>query len=316
MAVDPKDPEFEKHLAKHNIYIEQTTPPAGVMQRAKETITRPRRLSVMDDETAQVLIRQSQKCRTRNEEIVRQFVTAAIPAIKGVCDERLERILHEPYTDAIPISLLSHVHNYPDSLPPPLAIPKPDVVFGYSNLAFTPDQLVTIDHLTDGETGNNFAKPHKNIIFPYLQIETQAQSRDGTHYVATKQTAIPGAIAINGLLELFGRSDGGSGADPIPKRIMIAPHYFSLCMDHEFARINMHWVSGGPTEGANVPYGFHVQGLAKYGLDDVGLRAVRLAVENILACCVDGRLERIREALDKIYNALKEQKMNEGQVAE
>jgi hypothetical protein len=72
--------------------------------------------------------------------------------------------------------------------------------------------------------------------------------------------------------------------------------FFSVTMDHELARVNIHWVTP-PVEGGQ--YSFHVEGLSKQLLDDAnGIRAVRRAVKNILDYDGDTRLRTLCHALD------------------
>jgi len=64
-------------------------------------------------------------------------------------------------------------------------------------------------------------------------------------------------------------------------------------MDHELARINVHWL-GEPAEGGQ--YSFHIEGLSQHLLNDAtGLRAVVRAVKNILDYGSDARLRRRRK---------------------
>ena len=174
--------------------------------------------------------------------------------------------------------------------PLPLPKPRPDLAFGYSETAFTRNQLGTIDLLIDDQFGRSYATPDKKLRFPFLDIDFKSQAKNGTHYIATNQVAGTGALALNANLELMRRSSKGEKLD------YSEPQFFSIIMDHDLARINVHWV-GAPTEDGR--HCFHVEGLSKHLLDDVnGLRAVRRAVKNILDYGSDERLRKLCEVLD------------------
>jgi hypothetical protein len=91
-------------------------------------------------------------------------------------------------------------------------------------------------------------------------------------------------------MELIQRSFGAESFD------FDEPQFFSLTMDHELARINVHWISA-PTDGGQ--YSFHVKGLSKHLLDVAnGLRAAVRAIKNILDYGSDARLRTLCKALD------------------
>lgn len=129
----------------------------------------------------------------------------------------------------------------------------------------------------------------RHFDFPFC-VDIKSQAENGTHYVATNQAAGVGAVALNGTLELIRRSFGAEKLD------YDEPQLFSVSMDHESARINVHWL-GPPDE--NGRHSFNVEGLSKYFLDDApSLRALQRAVKNILDHGSDTRLPRLRDALD------------------
>lgn len=67
-------------------------------------------------------------------------------------------------------------------------------------------------------------------------------------------------------------------------------------MDHEFARINVHWIRAPVPGGV---HSFHVEGLSKHILDDPnGIRAIIRAVKNILDYGTDVRLRSLCGALE------------------
>lgn len=241
----------------------------------------------MDDATVRKLRDKSRRLENEGEQdIVQKLALHIIPAMAEVPDSRLARSAGQPWFNYVPIPL------EPSILikPLPLPMPKPDLAFGYSEAAFTRNQLGTIDLLVDGQFGRSYAVPDKNLLFPFLGVEFKSQAKNGTHYIATNQVAGAGAAALHGNLELMQRSFGANKFD------YNEPQFFSVTMDHELVRINVHWL-GAPTECERPSY--HMEGLSKHLLDDVsGLRAVVRAVKNILDYNSEVRLRKLGEALD------------------
>jgi len=67
--------------------------------------------------------------------------------------------------------------------PLPLPRPKPVLVFGYSEAAFTEKQLMTIDLLVDDQFGRNYAIPDQKLRFPFLDVEFKSQAKNGIYYI-------------------------------------------------------------------------------------------------------------------------------------
>lgn len=281
------DTDYRQSLRYRNIYIERENPPPELMRRAQRIISRSRTSPELDDGTIDELKRTSRRLQDDAEDkIIKQLVPDIIPAMKRVPDERLEMNADQPWFNSVPVPL------DPDVLttPLPLPKPKPDLTFGYSQAAFTHKQLTTIDLLVDDQFGRSYAVPDQKIRFPFLQIEFKSQAKNGTHYIATNQAAGAGAIALRGHIDLLQRSAGLKYLD------YEEPQYFSISMDHELARINVHWLRA-PAEGAQ--HSFHVEGLSQHLLrDERGIKAVSRAIKNILDHGTDARLRALCGALD------------------
>ncbi|KAK5202613.1 hypothetical protein LTR41_011645 [Exophiala xenobiotica] len=173
--------------------------------------------------------------------------------------------------------------------PLPLPKPKPDLAFGYSEAAFTDDQLGTIDLLVDDQFGRSYAVPDQKVRFPFLGIEFKSQAKNGTHYIATNQAAGAGAVALSGYMDLMRRGLKNFDYEE--------PLYFSVTIDHELARINVHWLRAPAEKGGQ--HSFHVEGLSQHLLRDTnGIRALSRAIKNILDNGADARLRTLCEALD------------------
>jgi hypothetical protein len=258
-----------------------------LVRRATRIISRRRASPEIDDAVIQKLRDKSRKLQDEGEEeIIQQLVPDIIPAMKEIPDQRLAQSADKLWSNSVPIPLNPSVLISP--LPGPK--PKPDLVFGYSEAAFTENQLAAIDLLVDDQFGQSYAVPDQKLRFPFLDIEFKSQAKNGTHLVATNQVAGAGAIVLNGNLELIQRSFGAEKID------FNEPQFFSVTMDHEIVRINIHWLSA-PTDGGK--YSFHVEGLSQHVLRDAnGLRAVTRAIKNILDYGLDARLRKLCEALD------------------
>jgi hypothetical protein len=286
-AASASDTDYRKNSLRYrNIYIEREDPPMELVRRATRIISRRRASPEIDDAVIQKLRDKSRKLQDEGEEeIIQQLAPDIIPAMKEIPDQRLAQSIHKQWSNSVPIPLNPSVLISPLPLPKP----KPDLVFGYSEAAFTENQLAAIDLIND-QFGQSYAVPDQKLRFPFLDIEFKSQAKNGTHFVATNQAAGAGAIVLNGNLELIQRSFGTEKID------FNEPQFFSATMDHELVRINVHWLSA-PTDGGK--YSFHVEGLSQYLLRDAnGLRAVIRAIKNILDHGSDARLRRLREALD------------------
>lgn len=289
-TVSTYDVDYHKSLGHRNIYVEQQSPSEGLMLRAREIVTRARSSPELDDEAVTKVRELSRKLRHDGEEvIVRQLVPHLIPAIQALPDRRLEMNAGQPWSNAVPVPL------DPDVLvtPPPLSKPKPDIVIGHPKHAFSHQQQTTIDLLIDAQSGGSYAAPDRKILFPFFVTEAKAQSKGGTHYVATNQTAGAGAIALNGHLELMQRSRLPVSYDE--------PQFFSMTVDNQLACLNVHWLKA-PAQGR--PHIFNVAGLSKHLLDDDdSIRSLIRGIKNILDHGADVGLRSLCEALEA-YRAI------------
>ncbi|OAP57754.1 hypothetical protein AYL99_08492 [Fonsecaea erecta] len=280
--------DYRDFLGYRNIYIESQSPPIELMLRANRIISRQRLSPEMDDAIVQKVKENARKLQNEAEDkIIKQLAPHIIPAMTEIPDQRLEMNTDQRWFNPVPIPLDASILTDPLPLPKP----KPNLVFGYSKTAFTRNQLGTIDLLLDDHFGRSYALPDQKIRFPFLQVEFKSQAKNGTHYIAANQAAGAGAIALNGNMDLIRRSFG------IDKFDYEEPQYFSISMDHELARINVHWL-GAPNDGGQ--HSFHVEGLSKHLLDDEkGIRALSRAIKNILDNGADKQLRTLSDALDE-----------------
>ncbi|RMZ75995.1 hypothetical protein DV738_g5151, partial [Chaetothyriales sp. CBS 135597] len=286
-AASVHDTDYRQSLRCRNIFIERENPPPELMRKAVRIISRSRTSPEIDDSTIEEVKQTSRRLQDEAEDkIIKQLVPDIIPSMKRIPDQRLEMNADQPWFNSVPIPLDASILTNPLPLPRP----KPDLAFGYSETAFTRNQLGIIDLLIDDQFGRSYAIPDQKIRFPFLSIEFKSQAKNGTHYIATNQAAGAGAIALNGNLELMKRSLRMGNYE------YEEPRFFSITMDHELARVNVHWVKA-PAIGEQ--HSFHVEGLSQHLLrDGNGIRAVSRAIKNILDHCADARLRPLCEALD------------------
>ena len=281
------DTDYRNSLRYRNIYINHNDPSVELVRRATRIISRSRASPEMDDPTVQELRNTARRLENEAEDvIVQQLAPGIVPAMKRVPDSRLASNADQPWFNSVPVSLNPNV--LINALP--LPGPKPDLAFGYSEMAFTEKQLMTIDLLIDDQFGRSYAMLDQKLRFPFLDIEFKSQAKNGTHYIATNQVAGAGAIALNGNFELYKRSYEAESFD------FDEPQFFSVTMDHQLACVNVHWLST-PTDGGE--NSFHAEGLSQHLLRDPdGLRAVTRAIKNILDYGSDARLRKLCKALD------------------
>ncbi|EXJ82305.1 hypothetical protein A1O3_06118 [Capronia epimyces CBS 606.96] len=271
-ATSIHDLEYRRALRYRNIWIYREDPPEKLMWRAKRIISWNRESPEMDDEDVQQLVKNSRRLEEMGRDgIIEYLAKNILPSKTGMPhSKQLAWNSGKPWLNSVPLPLRPcAVHTNAS----PLREPKPNLVFGFSKEAFTENQLGVIDLLINDETGKSYAIPDQEIRFPFLEIEFKSQAKYGTHYTATNLTALAGAIMLNGHVNLMRRSFGIRDFD------YDEPQYFSITMDHELARINVHWLR--PTHDQR--HSFHVEGLSKYLLDDPNsIRALSRAIKNIL----------------------------------
>ena len=297
-----KDTDYRKSLAYRNIYIECEDPPIGLMRRAKEIITASRSSPEVDEVAAREVKKISRQLRTKNEEdIIQRLAPSVIPGMDGILDPRLESSADQQWANFVPVPLKPSVSTNPPPLPLPK--PKPDKAFGYSEKAFTENQLDTIRLLTD-RFGQSYATPDKGLLFPFLDDEFKSQGKGGSHVIATNQAAGAGAVAMIGLVELRRRGLGLNTID------YDEPQFFSLSVDHSTVHVHVHWLNVGAEDGQ---FSFHMEELSLHYLRDLdGLRTVHRTVKNILDW---GRKERL-QAIRKLLDAYREKFQTERAAAE
>lgn len=281
-----------RHLQEeYNILTERENPPTKVSERALEIISPANSSFEMDDATVEELKDDILKVAHKGEdEFIQKIVPRLIPAMNDFPDENLAAERNRTWDNSVAVPL----DPVPLEIPHKLPRPRPDLVFGYSPAAFDRNQRMAMGSLVN-KVKQSYAKPRKTLAFPFLQVEHKARSTFGILYVAESQVAGGGAIAMNGLLELYRRISADTDID------MDIPQYFSLTLDQKFASLHVHWLSKNAENGAVV---FNMRSISTYWLESDDLKKLDQAVKNILDYGLRERLPKIREALDKYYQKI------------
>lgn len=280
---------YKKLLSHRKIFIKCEKPPHKLIQRTQQIITQARSSSQLDDEIVQKLQEESMRLWDKCEAtIISELAPHLVPAKGWLANARLVKTDGKLWSDAVPVPTDQSSHPALQVTLLPLPKPKPDLTFGYSDVAFSEEQRQTMSLLIDSKSMRNYAMPDQEFCFPFLTVEFKSQAGGGTQYIATCQAAGAGAIALNGTLELMRRSLGS-----IPYN---EPQFFSITMDHEVACLNVHWLKAPTGEGL---HSFHLSKLSTYVLDDPkSIRAFVHAIRNILDYGAHARLHTLCKALD------------------
>jgi hypothetical protein len=100
----------------------------------------------MDDTTLRELRDKSRKLQNEAEnEVAQRLAPHIIPAMNEIPDQRLARNAGQPWLNSVPVPLDSSILT--NSLPLPRS--RPSLAFGYSETAFSRNQLGTIGLLVD-----------------------------------------------------------------------------------------------------------------------------------------------------------------------
>ncbi len=281
------DTDYRHSLSLRNIFIEKIDPPPELLRRAKEIISYDRKSPGMDDETAKELTDTVRRVQNANQSrISASLGPLVVPAMRKGLHQNLEFALQSLWFQSFPIPLDPLV----DIEPLPLPTPKPDLAFGYSQAAFNKKQLMAIEQLTDKESGLSYAAPDEEILFPFLVIEFKSSAKGGTIYVAMNQVAGAGAIGMKGSLELMSRASGADKFD------FHEPGFFSVAINEEYARLNIHWISDRTNDDE---YEFHVATLSRHFVTAASdVQALRRSIQNILDYASGTHLKKLKEALD------------------
>ena len=139
--------------------------------------------------------------------------------------------------------------------------------------------------------GKSFASPDGVLLFPFLIFELKSQAKEGSLYTGTNQAAGAGAIAMNGILELWSRSFGLDSFD------FNEPRVFSVTMDQNVMSLNVHWI-GEKLDTNQFSYNLEEASmcLLKYG---DGIQQLKNAIKNICDHFAHEHLEHILNALNK-----------------
>ncbi len=261
-----REPSYRQRLIPYNIYVDQHAPPALLSARAMAVITAPGvSLSQQERHDKSALAR---ALASEDEStIIRVLHLPLIPQLQQLL-KRLKHSGNQLWRHAISIPPKSTSSR----LPPLLSGPKPDAMFGFSDLEVLSDVQREAAALFD--TGvHSFTQPDGRVFYPFIGLDFKASARRNTRWVAENQEVNAGAIVLEGIrrIALYGRQLDLSQDSP--------PLYFSIAADNEIATVHLHCIG----RDAQDRFTYHSSRLETYVLlkpDD--LDAYQRAVQNIL----------------------------------
>ncbi|KAI9760411.1 MAG: hypothetical protein M4579_001707 [Chaenotheca gracillima] len=280
----------ENTLLFRNIHVNRETPPTELKDRATEITTKSRMSPELDDAAVEQVKSLVRRLEDQPEELIKIHLTPRLGLSQELpSKQELVQSSGGLWCDAVLIPPRPRMVE----LSMHLRRPKPDLAFGYSKSALTEAQFVSSMLLTSDETseqlGKSYARPENSLLYPFFTVEFKSQANQGTHFTASNQAAVAGAIGLNGVLEVFRRGLG------LAKLNLDQPQFFSLTVDHELARLNIHWLR----LAEDGQYHFHMAVLSKHLLDDAAhLKALHRAIKNIFDYSTERRLQVLCAAID------------------
>lgn len=161
---------YRAFLGFRNIHIQKVDPPAELMQRAQEIISRPRKSREMNEKTFKKLMKTRDDLQDENETVlINRMAPSIIPGYNQAVDSRLAFKFNQLWFDSVPVPLASQRL----SVPLPLSRPRPDLAIGNSANAFNMDQLDAVGLLVHDEFGTSYAVPDQSLYFPFLIVGIQ-----------------------------------------------------------------------------------------------------------------------------------------------
>ncbi|QSS62436.1 hypothetical protein I7I51_02173 [Histoplasma capsulatum] len=266
---------YQGPLDYRGICIYRNEPPEPLMQKAKQIITEEHdpstTSSLLHGEAAlQELSKLPRRLwNATEEEVFEELGNRLTPGrdhdhdhyhYDDTDDHRLHPTLtcsiKRQWTESVSVPLLPDFHTAPF-----LPDPKPDKAYGFSHDAFTHAQHAIIPTLTESAAAcaslsascsgaeteilsspspnlsGGYASPDAHLFFPFFAAEFASMATGGTHHTATEEASNAAAISLNSLLELHRRTVGTHQFDETQ------PWFFSLTMDQQIARLNVHWIT-------------------------------------------------------------------------
>ncbi|PGG96398.1 hypothetical protein AJ80_09834 [Polytolypa hystricis UAMH7299] len=262
---------LQGRLAHYSVDIYQKEPPQPLIEESK------RLLSQEQDSSAPIDADRISKLpralwNSTEADLITNLFQPIIPSTAA--DKMIATVQNKPWANAasLPPATRLPPHNAP------LLKPTPDQVFGYSKVAFSKEQISATTYLVD-KTGS-YSSPNGVTFFPFLGLEFKSVGTGGNHYVG------------------------------IDKLDLDKPRYFSITMDQQLARINVHWLD---REDGTPSFTFNTEVVSIHLLSDLnGVREVHRAILNILDHTTNVLLPEIRQLLDEYEAEMLAQAGREG----
>lgn len=221
-------------------------------------------------------------------ELTQGFMSLAILPFREA-DQTLKRVQQMPFTNAIlPRAIIPY--GYPGDFQS-ICEPKPGVAYGYKLGAFSPAQNLTQNSTHNGADLSRFSRLAKDLYWPFFVVEFKAPAMGGNIYAAENQCAGGGSaslLACQTLHSIASKANNNS-ADPTDA---VA---YSAAIDGATARLFVHWYDAGSDK-------YRLERFHHYDLNrPEDIQKLHLHTKNIVGWGVGSRLEKIKAALDVIF---------------
>lgn len=165
----------------------------------------------------------------------------------------------------------------------PIAIPKPDLHYGYPSDSFNHAETMVMQR----ERLSPYAAPSTASYWPFFAVEFKSPSRGGTDWVAENQNAGTGAHSVNSVETLMSYTKNQE------KRKITDSVFFSCVANASHATLWVHWRALG--DEPRIVSG--EMNMFSFKKPD-SLRTFHATVKNIIDHGINERLTRIKEALN------------------
>lgn len=286
-GVDYRSGNYDWEIEKRNVFIEYTDAPSRLVDAAMGLLNKERTAQRIVDHEADKLLKLSRELRRRGEaSISGNLISHLLPAAHLVDDWRLLLNRNARWTKAPMLPLRPGIGTgYA-----PLKLPQPDGIYGYNGRAFSFEQQVAIEHLTD-DGHYSFAQVDDGTLFPFLTVELKSQIKGGTDYAATNQAANTGSVALYSFVKFMKLGYGMEDFD------YEKPLFFSITGDHRVAFINIHWLEPGKN---GEEYAYHMQAIDGFPfVNREMILRFNKAVWNIIDWGMGPRLDQICQDVDR-----------------
>ncbi|MCJ1250503.1 hypothetical protein MMC30_007731 [Trapelia coarctata] len=281
-------PTYRRTLGHHNVYIDAMgfRMPPTVQQFVKEVVQKSRSSPSLTAEEIRAVQERVEDLSERSEApISRELLTTSIfpSETQPGYSRRLQTGGNTPFsTTPLPYT---PQYNYL-----PIVTPSPDVHYGYDNRVFSKTQLSVLG----APQLSSYTMPTADNILPCLIFELKSQAHKGSRWVAENQAAGAGAHCVSSMETLLDYAKQANDSRTLTTTDTLC---FSSVIDTEAISLWVHFKS----DEAEF-YGSKVDAYFMSKPEDV--QRFRRDAKNILDHALDGRLTKVKEAIQDLLPTL------------